>query len=69
MDAWPEAADAYARALRLKRTNIELRRKLGIALAKIGKTKEAEQKFREVLASSPDDSESWRELQKIGKRY
>jgi uncharacterized protein HemY len=69
MDAWPEAADAYTRALRLKRTNVELRRKLGIALAKIGKTKEAEQKFREVLASSPDDSESWRELQKIGKRY
>ncbi|HKA32391.1 MAG TPA: fused MFS/spermidine synthase, partial [Candidatus Binatia bacterium] len=58
MDAWPEAADAYARALRLKRTNVELRRKLGVALAKIGKTREAEQKFREVLASSPDDSES-----------
>jgi spermidine synthase len=69
MDAWPETVDAYTRALRLKRTNIELRRKLGVALAKVGRVKEAEQKFREVLASSPDDSESWRELQKLGKRY
>ncbi len=69
MDAWPEAVDAYTRALRLKRTNVELRRKLGIALAKVGRVKEAERKFREALASSPDDWESWRELQKLGKRY
>jgi spermidine synthase len=69
LEMWPEAVDAYRRALRFKRSSVELRRNLGIALAKTGRVKEAEQKFREVLASSSDDAEAWRELQKLGKRY
>jgi spermidine synthase len=69
LELWPEAAVAYRRALRFKRSSVELRRNLGIALAKTGRIKEAEQKFREVLASSSDDAEAWRELQKLGKRY
>lgn len=68
-EAWPEAVDAYQNALRLRRTNTEIRRKLGIALAKTGHVRQAEEKFREVLASSADDADSWRELQKLGKRY
>jgi hypothetical protein len=31
--------------------------------------KEAEQKFREVLSISSDDSDAWQELKKLGKRY
>ena len=69
LKAWPEAVDAYKSALRLRRTNVDLRRKLGVALANTGRTREAEEKFREVLAQSPDDADSWRELQKLGKRY
>jgi spermidine synthase len=69
LEAWPEAVDAYRAALRLRRTNVELRRKLGIALAKTGRTWQAEQKFREVLSQSADDADAWRELQKLGKRY
>jgi spermidine synthase len=69
LELWPEAVDAYRRALRFKRNSVELRRNLGIALAKTGRVREAEQKFREVLASSSDDAEAWRELQKLGKRY
>jgi Tfp pilus assembly protein PilF len=69
LEAWPEAVDAYRAALRLRRSNVELRRKLGVALAKTGRTWQAEQKFREVLAQSADDADAWRELQKLGKRY
>jgi Flp pilus assembly protein TadD len=64
-----EAVDAYRAALRLRRTNVEIRRKLGIALAKTGRKWQAEQKFREVLSQSADDADAWRELQKLGKRY
>jgi len=39
------------------------------ALAKLGRTADAERKFREVLAFSPDDADAWRELQLIGKAY
>jgi spermidine synthase len=69
LELWPEAAAAYRRALRFRRSSVELRRNLGVALAKTGRVGEAEQKFREVLASSADDAEAWQELRKLGKRY
>lgn len=69
LDLWNKAAESYRVAIRLRRKNIEWRRSLGIALAKSGNVKEAEQRFREVLAFSSDDAEAWRELKKLGKRY
>jgi Flp pilus assembly protein TadD len=42
---------------------------LGEAYAKLGKTREAEQKYREVLAFSPDDEKAWYGLRELGKRY
>jgi Tetratricopeptide repeat. len=42
---------------------------LGQAYAKLGKVREAEQKYREVLALSPDDASAWKSLEALGKRY
>ncbi len=66
---WQEAAGAYRRALKFRRSNVDWRRNLGIALANLGRTREAELKFREVLSISSDDAEAWQELKKLGKRY
>lgn len=69
LELWEQAAKSYAQAVRFRKKNNDWRRSLGIALAKMGKTREAERKYREVLALSSSDAEAWRELQKLGKRY
>ncbi|MBI4526475.1 MAG: fused MFS/spermidine synthase [Deltaproteobacteria bacterium] len=66
---WDKTAEAYDEAVKRRRKNAEWRRSLGMALAKQGKIRQAEQKFREVLALSSDDVEAWRELHKLGKKY
>ena len=69
LSMWQNAADAYKEALRLRRRRNDWRLALGRAYANLGKIKDAEQKYREVLAFSPDDAEAWRSLEVIGKRY
>jgi spermidine synthase len=69
LEMWQEAVDSYRPALRYQKRNHGWRRSLGIALARTGKLREAEEKFREVLALAPDDADAWRELGKLGKRY
>jgi Flp pilus assembly protein TadD len=66
---WQEAAEAYKEALRLRRRRNEWRMALGQAYANLGRVREAEQKYREVLALSPDDSNAWKSLEALGKRY
>jgi len=66
---WDKAAENYEVALRMRRRRNDLRMELGKSYAKLGRTIEAERKFREVLAFSPDDADAWRELQLIGKAY
>ncbi len=66
---WDKAIDSYERAFKVRRGEIHWRRSMGIALAHLGKKKEAEQRFREVLALTPDDGEAWKELDKLGARY
>jgi spermidine synthase len=66
---WEQAADSYSQALKVRKKNNEWRRSLGVALANMGKIREAEEKFREVLSFSSDDVEAWRELKRMGKRY
>jgi predicted membrane-bound spermidine synthase/tetratricopeptide (TPR) repeat protein len=69
LQLWPEAAEAYRQALRYRRQNHDLRRSMGIALKNMGRLRDAEVKFREVLALSPSDVEAWEELRKMGKKY
>ncbi len=66
---WDKAIDSYKRAFKIRQGEVDWRRSMGIALAHIGKKKEAEQKFREVLALTPEDAEAWRELHKLKAHY
>ncbi len=66
---WQQAAVAYERALRGQRNNIQWRLAMANALAKLGKAKAAEMKYREVLALSPDEAEAWTGLRDLGARY
>jgi uncharacterized protein HemY len=70
LELWDQAVESYKQAFnKNRRRNVEWRRKMGIAFAQTGKKREAEQKFREVLAFTPDDADTWRELRRIGARY
>ena len=69
LDLWDSAAESYKEALRMRRKRNDWRRSLGEAYAKLGKVREAEQKYREVLALSPDDEQALYGLQALGKRY
>jgi predicted membrane-bound spermidine synthase/tetratricopeptide (TPR) repeat protein len=69
LEMWQKAADAYQEALRMRRRRNDWRFSLGQAYAQLGKTSEAERKYREVLAFTPDDAEAWKALQDIGKKY
>jgi Flp pilus assembly protein TadD len=53
----------------MRRRRNDWRRSLGEAYAKMGKMQDAEQKYREVLALSPDDDQALHGLQALGKRY
>ena len=66
---WEKAAEAYSEALRMRRRRNDLRFSLGQAYAQLGKTAEAEQKYREILALAPDDADALKALQELGKRY
>ncbi|MBI4523661.1 MAG: fused MFS/spermidine synthase [Deltaproteobacteria bacterium] len=66
---WDKAAEAYGVALKHHRKNTQWRRSLADALVEIGKPKEAERKYREVLALDPNSVEAWRGLKRLGKRY
>jgi predicted membrane-bound spermidine synthase/tetratricopeptide (TPR) repeat protein len=69
LQMWDKAADSYKEALRMRRRQNDWRRSLGEAYAKLGKVREAEQKYREILALSPDDDQALHGLQALGKRY
>jgi tetratricopeptide (TPR) repeat protein len=66
---WDRAAENYKEALRMRRKQNEWRFALGQAYAQLGRIREAELKYREVLAFSPDDVEALKALQAIGKKY
>jgi spermidine synthase/Tfp pilus assembly protein PilF len=66
---WDKSAESYQEALRMRRRRNDWRRSLGEAYTKLGKVREAEQKYREVLALSPDDEQALYGLQALGKRY
>jgi Flp pilus assembly protein TadD len=53
----------------MRRRRNDLRFSLGQSYAQLGRIKEAEQKYREILALSPDDADALKALQDIGKKY
>lgn len=66
---WEKAVESYNEALRMRRRRNDLRFSLGQAYAQLGQIAAAEQKYREILALSPDDAEAFKALQALGKRY
>ncbi|HEX6545763.1 MAG TPA: tetratricopeptide repeat protein [Bryobacteraceae bacterium] len=66
---WEKAAEFYGEALRMRRRRNDLRFSLGQAYAQLGRTSEAEQKYREILALAPDDADALKALQDLGRKY
>ncbi len=69
LSIWEKAAKEYEQALRMRRRQNNLRLSLGQAYAQLGRIGNAEQKYREVLALSPDDADAWKALEALGKKY
>ncbi len=66
---WDKAAEAYQDALRLRRTRHDWRLHLARAYHHLGNMREAERKYREVLALSHDNADAAKGLQALGKRF
>jgi predicted membrane-bound spermidine synthase/tetratricopeptide (TPR) repeat protein len=69
LSMWEKAVQEYSEALRMRRRRNDLRFSLGQAYAQLGKMKQAEQKYREILSLAPDDADALKALQGIGKHY
>jgi Flp pilus assembly protein TadD len=66
---WDKAAKSYEQALRMRRRRNDWRLELGNIYAQLGRIRDAELKYRQVLALSPDDVDAARGLEAIGKRF
>ena len=66
---WKKAASALERALQHQRRNTQGRLMLAKALEEMGRIKEAEIKYREVLAIDPSSSQAWQGLKSLGRKY
>jgi spermidine synthase len=66
---WEKAAAAYEMALRRHRKNTAWRLAWARALHHAGKHREAEEKYRELLAINPDFTDAWRGLRALRKRF
>jgi tetratricopeptide (TPR) repeat protein len=66
---WEKAIEAYTEALRMRRRRNDFRFSLGQAYAQLGQIAAAEQKYREILALTPDDVDAFKALQDLGKKY
>jgi Flp pilus assembly protein TadD len=66
---WDKAAGAYEQALRMRRRRNDWRLALGHAYAQLGRTRDAETKYRQVLALSPDEADAAKALESIGRRF
>jgi Flp pilus assembly protein TadD len=66
---WPAAEAEYREALNHERRNTKWRSALASVLLQLGKRKEAEEKYREILALEPNSPSAWKALKELGKRY
>jgi protein O-GlcNAc transferase len=69
LGVWEKAAKSYSEALRMRRRRNDLRFALGQSYAQLGRIREAEQKYREILSLAPDDADALKALQDLGKHY
>ena len=69
LQEWDKADQAFERALQRQRRNTRWRLFRAHALVQLRRFKEAEWKYREVLALDPNSSEAWMGLKSLGKRY
>ena len=66
---WDKAADSYEQALRMRRRRNDWRLALGHAYAQLGRIRDAETKYRQVLVLSPDEADAAKALESIGRRF
>jgi tetratricopeptide (TPR) repeat protein len=66
---WDKAAASYEQALRMRRRRNDWRLALGKTYAQLGRIRDAELKFRQVLVLSPDEADAAKALESIGKRF
>ena len=66
---WDKAAESYEQALRMRRRRNDWRLALGHAYAQLGRFRDAEVKYRQVLVLSPDEAEAAKALDAIGRRF
>lgn len=66
---WEKAVQAFQQALRTRRRSAPWRVLQAQALAQLGRTAEAELKYREALAVDSGNTEAWFGLKALGKRY
>ena len=68
-EQWEKAASAYEMALKRHRKNSAWRLAWARALHHAGKHREAEEKYRELLAISPELPDAWRGLRALRKQF
>jgi tetratricopeptide (TPR) repeat protein len=61
-ESWDEAIGVLRKAAMDQQVGIDARFQLGQALARLGRTSEAEQQFTELLGDAPEHAPAWNEL-------
>jgi spermidine synthase len=69
LERWNDAVSALQQALLRQRRNTEWRLLQAEAFLKLHQPREAELRYREVLALEPSNGAAWTGLQSLGKRY
>jgi spermidine synthase len=69
LERWDDAVKTLQQALLRQRKNSEWRLLQARALTRLGRTREAELRYREVLALEPSNGEAWQGLKSLGRRY
>ncbi|HEX9442919.1 MAG TPA: fused MFS/spermidine synthase, partial [Candidatus Binatia bacterium] len=69
LEKWSEAVDVLQKGVMMQRKNTEWRMLQAEALARLNRPREAERKYREVLALDPNNGEAWKGLKSLGKSY
>ena len=66
---WNDAAQTYELALKRHRGNIPWRLAWAKALHRAGRHREAEQRYRELLAIDPNSTDAWHGLKALQRKF
>src|SRR5581483_7845672 len=69
LERWDDAVETLEQALLRQRKNSAWRLLQARALTRLGRTREAELRYREVMAMEPGNGEAWEGLKSLGRRY